>query len=79
MRYTTTMLGYIGLVLLVIGYATLLTSRKSLIAPINALGSIILTVHAVMLGDIPFIIVNALVSIILIATWIKDSQVKKHG
>ncbi len=68
------MLGYIGLVVLVIGYATLLTKHKHLIAPINALGSVILTIHAVLLGDIPFIIVNALVSVILIATWIKDSR-----
>ena len=72
------MLGYIGLFLLVLGYATLLSSRPWLLVPINAVASIILVIYAFVIDDIPFIFVNGIVALILIATLIKNIYAKKQ-
>ena len=71
------MIGYIGLLMLICGYLTMLTRYRFLMVPMNAFASILLTVYAYILNDIPFIIVNGLVACILIATYIQDR--KKNG
>ncbi|MFI5157630.1 MAG: hypothetical protein ACHQF4_02125 [Sphingobacteriales bacterium] len=61
-----TFIGYFGTVLLLVAYASLLTrSYSKYFVPIDVVASAILTVHAILLHDIPFIIVNALVTIML--------------
>lgn len=59
------MIGYIGLTMLIGGYIILLTKKEKWFAPINCLASIILTIHAISIHDVPFIFVNGLVSIAL--------------
>jgi hypothetical protein len=71
------MIGYIGLVMLVFGYTLMLTRYRFFMVPVNAVASIVLTIHAYILGDIPFIIVNGLVACILCITYIQDR--KKNG
>ncbi len=57
--------GYIGLILLVLSFALLLTkySRYFLIADIIA--TIFLLIHAITIKDIPFILGNIMIIIIL--------------
>jgi len=59
------MIGYIGVGLLLIAYVLLVSPLEKWFIPINMIASVILTIHAVMLVDIPFIIVNAFVSVLL--------------
>ncbi|MCD8494692.1 MAG: hypothetical protein LRY46_01030 [Candidatus Pacebacteria bacterium] len=66
------MIGYIGLGLLLVAYMTLLTHKSWLFAFMNSVASILLTAHAFLLGDIPFIIVNALVASMLIVKIFQD-------
>jgi len=59
------MLGYIGLILLVIAYLLLITRWDKLFVPIDILASLILTIYAITLKDVPFTLVNGLITIIL--------------
>ena len=59
------MIGYIGLGLLLLGYVFLLTNKERWFAPNNTIASLLLCIHAVMLNDIPFIIVNGFVAMVL--------------
>jgi len=59
------MIGYIGLVILIFGYIFLIIKKDKYFAPINCIASIVLTIHAVILHDIPFVVVNALVAVLL--------------
>jgi len=72
------MVGYIGLLLLVIAYIFLLINEKWFYI-IDSIASIILTIHAILLKDIPFIIVNALVSIFLIIKIIQNKYGKSKN
>lgn len=70
--YTSDMIGYIGLALLITAYLTLLTPYKWLFTSVSFIASVLLTIHAFILADIPFIIVNGFVALIVLATFIKD-------
>lgn len=65
------MVGWIGLILLMIGYTTLLTKYSLYFYPINTVASFILTIHAIVLGDMPFFLVNAWITVILGLGWYK--------
>lgn len=69
------MLGYIGLALLLIAYVFLLTPKSSWFIPIDIIASLILTIHAVILKDIPFIVVNGFVTIILVIKFFKKETI----
>jgi len=58
-------IGYIGLILLVSGYALLLTKYEKLFPVVGLIASIILTIHAFLIYDIPFVLVNGFISVIL--------------
>ena len=64
-------LGYIGLTLLVVAYATLLTKHSKLFLPIDIVASLLLTLYAISISDLIFTIVNGLITIILVVTYIK--------
>lgn len=68
------MLGYFGLVLLVVAYITLLTKKSYLFIPIDIVASAVLTIHAVILKDIPFIVVNGFITIILTIKYVKGTN-----
>jgi len=70
------MLGYIGLALLVIAYILLITRWSKLFIPVDAIASLILTIYAITLRDIPFIIVNGFITVILIIKFVKREEVK---
>ena len=59
------MIGYIGLGLLLLGYVFLLTNKERWFAPNNTIASLLLCIHAIILHDIPFIIVNGFVAMVL--------------
>ena len=65
------MIGWIGLGLLMIAYFVLVTRWHKLFIPIDALASFILTIHAVMIGDVVFTIVNGWITMILSIKWYK--------
>lgn len=67
-----TMLGYIGLSLLLLAYITMLTKKAWLFVVINCIASVLLTVHAILIQDVPFIIVNGFVVIVLSISFWKD-------
>ena len=65
------MIGWIGLGLLMIAYLVLVTQWHKLFIPIDAVASFLLTIHASMIGDVVFIIVNGWITIILSIKWYK--------
>ena len=65
------MIGWIGLGLLLIAYVLLLTKWSKYFIPIDTIASFILTIHAIILKDIPFIIMNGFITIILGIKWCK--------
>lgn len=73
------MIGYIGLVILVIAYLSLLTKYKYYFIRIDILASFILTVYAITKSDIPFILVNGIITIILIVKHFKNKKDEKKN
>lgn len=72
------MIGYIGLGLLLLGYVFLVTNKESWFAPNNTVASLLLCIHAVMLHDIPFIIVNGFVAVLLAVKTYKQYKLSCH-
>jgi len=67
------MIGWIGLGLLMLAYLALVTTKWSkFFIPIDAVASGLLTIHAAMIGDIVFVIVNGWITIILSIKWYKN-------
>jgi Na+-translocating ferredoxin:NAD+ oxidoreductase RnfD subunit len=56
------MLGYVGLTLLVSSYILLVTKYSKWFIPIDILASVLLAVHAYLIQDLPFLLVNSLIS-----------------
>ena len=63
------MIGWIGLGLLMIAYLVLITKWNKLFIPIDAVASLILTIHAFMIQDMVFLLVNGWITIILGYKW----------
>jgi riboflavin transporter FmnP len=65
-------LGWIGVSLLLLGYVFLAFKRTTKYFLLtNAVGSIVLTLHAITLNDTPFIIVNSFIAVALFYKQIK--------
>lgn len=60
------MLGYMGAVLLMIGYMFYAMKKEKIFIVINIIASAILTMHAILIDDIPFTIVNGFITLMLI-------------
>lgn len=59
--------GYVGLFFLLLAYFYLLFDKiKHWFIPFSAFASLLLTIYAIQLRDIPFIIVNGIITLILI-------------
>ena len=58
-------LGYIGVAILLFSYLVLLTKHERYFFIIDAFASLILTIHAVLINDVPFIIVNGVIMCVL--------------
>ncbi len=65
------MIGWIGLSLLMFAYLILLTQWDKFFIPIDTIASLTLTIHALMINDIVFVIVNGWITIILGIKWYK--------
>ena len=59
------MIGYIGLVILMCAFGLLLTKHKRLFTPVDFLASLLLTIHALQLNDLVFIIVNGWIAMVM--------------
>lgn len=59
------MLGYIGLILLLIAYIYLYKGNQNKFYLIDTIASFFLCIYAITLKDIPFFIVNGIITIIL--------------
>jgi hypothetical protein len=59
------MIGYIGLVMLMCAFGLLLTKHKKLFTPIDFLASLLLTIHALQLDDLVFIVVNGWITLVM--------------
>lgn len=68
------MIGYIGLVLLLLAYLALVTKYSSWFIPIDILASILLTIHAIELRDIPFMVVNGMIVVMLIIKYLRKEK-----
>ena len=68
-------IGWIGLGLLVVSYFMLNSKFSKWFVQVDAVASLLLTIHAVMIKDIPFILVNGFIVIMLLVKW-KNGGIK---
>jgi hypothetical protein len=68
------MLGWFGVGLLLLAYVLLILKPKWFI-PVDVLASATLTVHAIIINDIPFVVVNAFITAILIIKFAKGNAI----
>ena len=66
------MIGWLGLGLLMLAYLVLVTKWSRFFIPMDAVASFILTIHAVMIDDVVFTMVNGWITIILSIKWYKN-------
>ena len=59
------MIGYIGLIMLMMAFGLLLTKHKRFFTPMDFIASLLLTIHAIQLMDPVFIIVNGWITIVM--------------
>ena len=59
------MIGWIGLTLLMCAFGLLLTRHKRLFTPMDFLASLLLTIHALQLDDLVFIVVNGWITLVM--------------
>ena len=72
------MIGYIGLTLLIIAYIFLAFKKtEKLFIPIDIIASFCLTVHAAIIKDIIFTIVNGFICILLIIKFFQNIERRK--
>ena len=69
------LIGYIGTAILVLSYAVLLKTDKFFWI-MNAIASVLLTIHAFQINDISFIFVNGFIT--LVCTWKSITLTKKN-
>lgn len=69
-----TFVGWIGLGLLLFAYLLLLTEYKRFFIPVDTIASLILTIHAILIVDVPFIIVNGFITVILSIKWVQKEM-----
>ena len=69
------MIGWGGLGLLVFAYVILISSYSKWFIPIDIAASLLLTIHAIIIRDIPFLIVNGFISILLTIKLIKREEI----
>ena len=62
-------IGYIGLSLLVISYFLLNSKYSNYFIQVDAVATVFLTIHAIVIKDLPFILVNAFIVIMLLIKW----------
>lgn len=65
------MIGWVGLSLLMLAYITLVTKWSKLFIPIDAVASLVLTVHAFLINDMVFLLVNGFITLIVSYKWYK--------
>jgi hypothetical protein len=63
------MIGWVGLSLLTLAYITLVTKWSKLFIPIDAVASLVLTVHAFLINDMVFLLVNGFITVIVSYKW----------
>lgn len=59
-------IGYIGLAFLMLSYMLLVSKWSKYFLRVDIVASVLLTIHAVIIKDIPFIVVNSFIAIMLI-------------
>ena len=66
------LIGYAGMCILLLSYILLITKKgMRFFIPINCIASTLLTIHAIILKDIPFLVVNGLIAIMLFVKFIR--------
>ncbi len=65
------MIGWIGLILLMLAYLMLVTRWSKLFIPIDTIASLVLTIHAFSINDVVFLLVNGWITVILAYKWYK--------
>jgi len=71
------LIGWIGTILLLLAYTITITKNSRFFPLICLIASIFLTIHAILIKDIPFIIVNGWASIVMCIGTIKIKWKKK--
>lgn len=62
-------MGYLGVVVLSLAWSLTLTKYAKFFIPMNCTATYILLIHAILLGDIPFILANIWIASILSYKW----------
>ena len=62
-------IGWIGVGLLVVSYLLLVSKHSKWFIPVDTFASALLTFHAWIIGDLPFILVNGFITIMLAIKW----------
>ena len=68
-------IGYIGLSVLVLSYFLLNSRWIKWFIPVDTVASFLLTIHAILINDFPFILVNGFITIMLAIKW-KNGGIK---
>jgi len=61
--------------LLLFAYLLLISKWNKLFIPVDTIASLILTIYAITLPDIPITIVNGFITILLIIKWYKKEKI----
>lgn len=69
------MIGWIGLILLVLAYIILVSPWSKWFIPLDIVASALLTIHALVIKDIPFLCVNGFITILLIIKLLKKETI----
>ena len=64
-------IGLIGLGLLLLAYLLLNSKHSKWFIPVDTIASFIITFHAFLINDLPFLIVNAFIALSLAYKWYK--------
>ena len=67
-------IGWIGFALLAMSYVILLTPRLKLFFLVDSIASLILTAHAIIINDLPFIFMNAFITVVLFIKYLKEEK-----
>ena len=68
------LIGWIGVGVLVLSYLLLISKWSKWFIPVDTVASAILTVHAYMIGDVPFMLVNGFIASMLLYKWLKGEM-----
>lgn len=69
------MIGFIGLILLILAYVILITKWSRFFIPINLIAGLFLLVHSYFIQDLVFMLMNGLITLLLVIKLVKKNGI----